>query len=278
LIETFSPIDLLFYGFAIYEGYRFSFKRVTYAELVKLVQALPPYEQPRPGTPNFSHIFAGIVVCGLLVTGLSVRYFWQQARGDYFEAIAHNDRGTELFEQGELRGATEEYQAAIRLYPDLAMAHNNLGWTYYYLDEEDKAIEAFQTAIRLDPNQANSYDGLGWSYYHLDKLDEAVEAFQAAIRLDANLASAYTGLGFAYMGQAEFEQAIEQFETLIELQPDWGAPHAFLAFAYYQLDQLDLMARARYRKHWHYRPTLTTCIETWPLCIARKRNSSWLCR
>ena len=38
LIETFSPIDLLFYGIAVYEGYRFAFRRITQAELVKLAQ------------------------------------------------------------------------------------------------------------------------------------------------------------------------------------------------------------------------------------------------
>ncbi len=29
MIETFNPMDLLFYGFAIYEGYKFSFRQIT---------------------------------------------------------------------------------------------------------------------------------------------------------------------------------------------------------------------------------------------------------
>ena len=33
LIATFSPIDLLFYGIAIYQGYKFSFREVTEADL-----------------------------------------------------------------------------------------------------------------------------------------------------------------------------------------------------------------------------------------------------
>jgi hypothetical protein len=33
LVLTFSPIDLLFYGLAIYEGYKLSFRRITQAEL-----------------------------------------------------------------------------------------------------------------------------------------------------------------------------------------------------------------------------------------------------
>ncbi len=34
--DTFSPIDLLFYAIAVYEGYRFSLKRITPEELTAL--------------------------------------------------------------------------------------------------------------------------------------------------------------------------------------------------------------------------------------------------
>jgi hypothetical protein len=33
MVVTFSPMDLLFYGIAVYEGYRLSFRRVTAADL-----------------------------------------------------------------------------------------------------------------------------------------------------------------------------------------------------------------------------------------------------
>jgi hypothetical protein len=36
---TFNPIDLLFYGIAVYEGYRFSFRQITEDELARLVRA-----------------------------------------------------------------------------------------------------------------------------------------------------------------------------------------------------------------------------------------------
>lgn len=34
MLEAFSPMDLLFYGIAIYEGYKFSFRQITEAELL----------------------------------------------------------------------------------------------------------------------------------------------------------------------------------------------------------------------------------------------------
>ncbi len=36
LMATFNPIDLLFYGLAAYEGYRFSFRQITQAEKASL--------------------------------------------------------------------------------------------------------------------------------------------------------------------------------------------------------------------------------------------------
>jgi hypothetical protein len=41
LAKGFSPIDLLFHGIALYEGYRFSFRRVNRQELIGLAQQLP---------------------------------------------------------------------------------------------------------------------------------------------------------------------------------------------------------------------------------------------
>jgi len=35
MIETFSPMDVLFYGLAIYEGYKFSFRRLTEEEIMQ---------------------------------------------------------------------------------------------------------------------------------------------------------------------------------------------------------------------------------------------------
>jgi hypothetical protein len=33
---TFNPMDVLFYGIAVYEGYRFSFRQITQADLMKI--------------------------------------------------------------------------------------------------------------------------------------------------------------------------------------------------------------------------------------------------
>lgn len=48
--ETFSPIDLLFYGIAIYEGYRFSLRQITAEELESLRKVQTPPTDQTQGT------------------------------------------------------------------------------------------------------------------------------------------------------------------------------------------------------------------------------------
>ncbi len=38
LVAMFHPMDLLFYGIALYEGYRFSFRQITEEELMTAVK------------------------------------------------------------------------------------------------------------------------------------------------------------------------------------------------------------------------------------------------
>ena len=42
LKETFSPIDLLFYGIAVYEGYKFSFRQISEEEIADLQKSQNP--------------------------------------------------------------------------------------------------------------------------------------------------------------------------------------------------------------------------------------------
>lgn len=48
--ETFSPIDLLFYGIAVYEGYRFSFRQISEEEMAGLQRTPVSTQSPQTET------------------------------------------------------------------------------------------------------------------------------------------------------------------------------------------------------------------------------------
>lgn len=52
LAETFSPIDLLFYGIAVYEGFRFSIRQITDEEMASFQKPQTSQQTETPPTEN----------------------------------------------------------------------------------------------------------------------------------------------------------------------------------------------------------------------------------
>jgi hypothetical protein len=41
MATTFSPMDLLFYGIAVYEGFKLSFRKITHEEIRAAITGVP---------------------------------------------------------------------------------------------------------------------------------------------------------------------------------------------------------------------------------------------
>lgn len=63
LVESFSPMDLLFYGIAVYEGYKFAFRKVSVEEIKKLQSE--SYE----GNPSNYKLRMLLVIVSIMVIG-----------------------------------------------------------------------------------------------------------------------------------------------------------------------------------------------------------------
>jgi tetratricopeptide (TPR) repeat protein len=79
----------------------------------------------------------------------------------------------------EIRLATREMEAVIRLHPSHAAAHANLGNLYNYNNRPTQALEAVRTAYALSPNDSRRFI---WSpvssgaNYLLHRYSEAIDA------------------------------------------------------------------------------------------------------
>ena len=69
----------------------------------------------------------------------------------------------------DFRGATEEFDEAIRLDPGNANAYTNRGFAYNQLGMYQRAIEDLDDAIRLDPDRAEAYNNRAFSYYNVQQ-------------------------------------------------------------------------------------------------------------
>jgi Flp pilus assembly protein TadD len=81
-----------------------------------------------------------VVVLALFVGTVA----WAGPQGQPSDAKAHFDRGTALYDKGDLDGAIAEYREAIRLRPDYAEAHVYLGNALDDTGDHDSAIAEYR--------------------------------------------------------------------------------------------------------------------------------------
>lgn len=98
MVETFNPIDLLFYGIAVYEGYRFAFRKIT-VDLILLMKHDENAGMPLSHKYRMPLVMTSILILGLLVFKLS--------RGvNGFKTFEYESGN--LMSQGEFKKGKEE--------------------------------------------------------------------------------------------------------------------------------------------------------------------------
>ena len=123
---------------------------------------------------------------------------------------------------GNLDGAIESYNKAIKLKPDYAEAYNNRGTAWEGKKEYDKALKDYDKAIELEPNYAVAYYNRGNTWGEKGEYDKALKDLNKAIELDPNYADAYSGRGVAWRNKKEYDKALEDFNKAIELNPNFA--------------------------------------------------------
>ena len=133
---------------------------------------------------------------------------------DYF------NRGYQKQESGDLQGAVEAYDQAIRLNPDYAVAYNNRANARDDLGDPQAAIADYTEAIRLKPDYYTAYYNRGIVRKSIDLVDEAIADYSEAIRLKPDYAEAYNNRGNALDDSGDPEGAIADYSEAIRLKPD----------------------------------------------------------
>jgi tetratricopeptide (TPR) repeat protein len=158
----------------------------------------------------------------------------------------HFNRGVELQQKGDLDGARQAYEEALRLAPRRVEALANLGLVYLNLGRNEKAIETLGKALALKPEltsvrmflglarfRAEQFEAahqelvkvleaqpghpqvlhlLGLCRLKLDRIEEGALALEAALQANPNNVEAAYTLATAYIGIGEIEKA----EALLE--------------------------------------------------------------
>jgi cytochrome c-type biogenesis protein CcmH/NrfG len=141
---------------------------------------------------------------------------------------AHLRFAEALHHRGDLTGATEEYQAAITLNPELTEAYRGLG--VVFIDRHDwmRAVKALTITTQRRPEDAEAFYWLGRAHLARGDWKEAAEVLARTIRLKPEDAEAYADLGLVRMVQGNPPAAVEALRQAVSLKPDDADAHSLL--------------------------------------------------
>lgn len=172
-----------------------------------------------------------VLVCGVLTwrqAGLygSAEGFWQAAMaGSARPWKAHNDYGSHLLDSGRVEEARAQFEAALKLQPELVSAMVNLASALKASGRGEEALEWLERAEALHPEKgAAIHYTRAQVLESLNRTSEAAVAYEAALVQQPLFFAARSGLGNLHLLNGEWEAARRQFEQLLELRPgDAGA-------------------------------------------------------
>ncbi|MCC5664106.1 tetratricopeptide repeat protein [Nostoc sp. CHAB 5784] len=96
---------------------------------------------------------------------------------------AYLNRGYTRFDLGNKQGAIADYNAALKINPNLAEAYGNRGIAHSDLGDNQGAIADYNLALKIDPNYAKAYYNQGNARYQLGDNQGGIVDLQKAAEL-----------------------------------------------------------------------------------------------
>jgi len=132
----------------------------------------------------------------------------------------HFTAAREAEKRGDLATAEREYQAVLKLSPDLAEVSSNLGLVYYLQRKDAEAIKVFQEALKRKPSLVSANLFLGMSYTRTNRYDKAIEPLKKAISLNPGEPRAYLNLGLSYSELGQDREAMKVLQSAADRWPE----------------------------------------------------------
>ncbi len=142
--------------------------------------------------------------------------------------LAHNNRGTWLFDAGRVDEAIADYRKSLAINPRYEEAANNLGHALAHQGKTAEAIEHYRAALRLKPELVEAHNNLGNALSDLGQVDEAIVHYEAALARRPDHADALNNYGVALAMKGRMPEAIARIERSLQLAPDKISAHCNL--------------------------------------------------
>ncbi len=118
-----------------------------------------------------------------------------------YHAEAHHILGVTLFQEAKVSEAIQQYEQALRLYPDYPKAHLNLGIALEQTGRVPEAIEQYEQALRLNPDYVKAHYNLAVALERAGRVQEAIQHYERALRSNPDLTEARSALARLHISQ-----------------------------------------------------------------------------
>jgi Flp pilus assembly protein TadD len=133
--------------------------------------------------------------------------------------VAHDNLGTSLLDQGDVKAAMAHYREAIRIEPDYLHARRNLMSALIEEGKPFEAVECVRDALRVRPNDPDILTELAVLYLQQSKLDAAEGPIKKALRIRPDHAGAHHAYGVLLAERRRIDEAIAHFKRAVQLAP-----------------------------------------------------------
>ena len=167
------------------------------------------------------------------------------------DGLTHFNLGVALRRRGDLDGAIEHCDLAIKMNPKNAAAHNTRGIALYEQKHLEQSIAAYRQAIAIDPSFVFAYSNLGHALVGDSRVDEAIPLYRRAIELELGEAkekkfssALFYSLGNALRADKRAQQAITAYQLAVGLDPENANAYVNLGTVYFGLQRFPILLRS----------------------------------
>ncbi len=133
-----------------------------------------------------------------LVMIINIVSLWN-SRG-FDRALKIVDVGDNLEKKGDVQGALQKYEEAVKIYSKSAYVLAFLGRAYHEIGNDEKALEIYQAALKQSPRHY-------WIHYLIGQM---------------------------YRDEHHYNEAIKKFDELISMQDNWYNSNKIYHYTHYQ--------------------------------------------
>ncbi len=171
-----------------------------------------------------SHAYAGMFTDEATLAAYNVRF-------NPNSSAMHNNLGFALANQGRLREAVEQFQAAYQLDPLAANCSENLGDALLGLGRVQESLQQQEITVKLRPGWPQAHISMGNSLMAAKRTKEAIAEYREAVRLEPGAAWMHYNLGLVLRQNNQIAEAIEEYEKALALKPNYAEAQNSLGLA-----------------------------------------------